>query len=126
MESSDSIRLPIKPIQRLTEPLVRFLHIEAASGDGETPLHRATDRNRTEAVKLLIDKGADVNATRKDGWTPLHIAVNRNRKELVEMLIAKGADTKTKNKAGRTPLDIARARSSSDIIEILKKHEARE
>jgi len=29
---TDSIRLPVQPIRRLTDPLVRFLHVEAACG----------------------------------------------------------------------------------------------
>ena len=39
-------------------------------GLGETPLHYAAKERRTEIVKLLINKGANVNAI-GDGRTPL-------------------------------------------------------
>ena len=33
--------------------------------DHQTPLHRATMRGHTDIVKILIEKGADVNAKDK-------------------------------------------------------------
>ena len=66
---------------------------KTASGkDGETPLLRAITRSQTEAAKLLIESGADVNLGRKrDGQTPLEMAESRERTEIVALLKAKGA-----------------------------------
>lgn len=39
-----------------------------------TPLHRACYSGHTDIVKLLIDRGANVQARTADGWEPLHSA----------------------------------------------------
>jgi len=43
--------------------------------NGWTPLHYAVFHGNVEMTKLLIEKGADVNAQAADGSTPLHVAV---------------------------------------------------
>ena len=55
-----------------------------------------------EMVKLLLEKGADING----GTTmpALHYAVNMNLKDIVELLIQHGADINTKDQWGTTPL----------------------
>ena len=52
----------------------------------ETPLHRAITRQSTEAAKILIDAGADVNKPRRDGQTPLEMARVRNSTEILALL----------------------------------------
>ena len=58
---------------------------------GSTPLHYAVTTNRLETVKLLLDSGADVNATFRSGSTALHIAANRGFVPIARLLIQKGA-----------------------------------
>ena len=55
-------------------------------------------------AKLLIAKGAEVNAKAYQDFTPLHYAAN---KQVAELLIAKGADIKMKTTFGATPLNSA-------------------
>jgi hypothetical protein len=45
-----------------------------------------------EVVKLLIEKGADINQADKYGHTPLYWASDHGHLELVKLLIEKGAD----------------------------------
>jgi hypothetical protein len=59
-----------------------------------------------EAMALLVDRGADVNAVNDNGETALHIAVSRGD-SLVRALAEKGARLDLKDKFGRTPLDVA-------------------
>ena len=49
------------------------------------------NRKRLNMVRLLIEKGANVNARRGRGTSVLHDALKRDDQELVEFLIAKGA-----------------------------------
>ena len=57
-------------------------------------------------MKLLVDGGADVNATDSELWTPLHAAATCNHLDLVQYLIANGADLLAVNSDGNMPYDI--------------------
>ena len=70
------------------------------------PLTVAAGNGMTNAVKLLLERGADPNMT--DGWnnTPLHNAVKIWDKDSVRLLLDKGADLNIRNKDGNTPLAV--------------------
>jgi ankyrin repeat protein len=62
------------------------------------------------AVKLLIDRGADLTAKDEDGWTALHYAAALDQIDLVKYLIhQKGMDPREKTANGMTALDVAKA-----------------
>jgi len=86
---------------------------------GGTPLHYAVGEGRNEIAKLLIAKGANVNAKDGNGSTPLHYA---NTKEIAEPLIAEGANVNAKNKDGKTPLDLAIQVRNTELAALLRKH----
>jgi ankyrin repeat protein len=59
---------------------------------GWTPLMKATYRDNAEIVKLLVDKGANVNAKNFAGHSILFIAEELNRQpEIIQMLANAGA-----------------------------------
>jgi len=95
-----------------------------------TFLHWAAAGGQNEIVKLLIAKGADVNATDGDGDTPLHLAGNTTAStEIAELLISKGADVNAMNLSppgrrigGMTPLDMATLGKRTEIADLLRKH----
>jgi len=75
---------------------------------GQTPLHVLTynaSRDMTEAIEVLLEYGADVNAKNADGNTPLHIAGLTSAREVVNLLVSHGADINTRNLDGETPTD---------------------
>ena len=52
-----------------------------------THLIRACERGYINIVKLLLERGADVNQVREDtGSSPLHIAIENDSFELVKIL----------------------------------------
>ena len=62
---------------------------------GQTPLHWAVRGDREEILRLLIAKGADLNARDNFGLTPLHWttgAATGGYRKAAELLIAGGAD----------------------------------
>ncbi len=71
---------------------------------GSSPLISAAVFGKTEAAKVLIDAGADINFQNNDGSTALISAAYFCRPEIVKMLLAKGADKSIKNKYGATAL----------------------
>ena len=61
--------------------------------NGFTPLHCACSYNNPEAVKLLVERGADVEAIDRDtGHTPLHYACGYGYLECVQPLLDHHAD----------------------------------
>ena len=59
-----------------------------------------------QAIELMLQKGADVNATNTSGETLLHQAIPRGE-ALVKLIASHGAKLDIKDKSGRTPLDVA-------------------
>lgn len=72
---------------------------------GSSPLISASVFGNTEAAKLLIEAGADVNFQNNDGSTALHTSAFFCRVEIVKMLLAKKTDKTIKNKFGATPYE---------------------
>lgn len=75
-------------VARIKQLLAEGADIDLAAGkDQETPLHRAITRGSTEAAKILIESGADINKPRRDGQTPLEMARLRNRTGILTLMI---------------------------------------
>jgi len=69
---------------------------------GSSPLISAALFGKTEAAKILINAGADVNFINNDGSTALHTSAFFCCPEIVKMLLDKHADKTIKNKYGAT------------------------
>jgi ankyrin repeat protein len=74
---------------------------------GLPPFREASNRDPVEALKVLLDAGADVNAKAPDGNTALHQAVTARKPELIDVLVKAGAKFDIKNRDGLTPLELA-------------------
>ncbi|MEJ2111162.1 MAG: ankyrin repeat domain-containing protein [Acidobacteriota bacterium] len=57
-----------------------------------TALHTASRNGHTEIVKLLLEAGANVDATGNDDVTALHAASQNGHAEIVELLLEAGAN----------------------------------
>ncbi len=83
----------------------------------------------TEAVRLMLDHGADVNAFDPLGRTPLMYAVTSDLLPLdeIKLLVERGADVNAKDKhkdggdGGLSVLDIARLHGETPIVSFLEK-----
>lgn len=102
---------------------------------GGTALHAAAAGGHPEIVGLLLDRGADPNATDASQATPLHAAVRQNgarSPEIVRLLLAKGARVNatyseispSRIVAQRTALHQAADSGSAQMAEILLQHGA--
>src|SRR6185369_12007491 len=71
---------------------------------GDTPLMSVIRVGRADAVTLLLDRGAKVDATDATyQQTALMVAVRENHPDIVSLLISRGASVQTKTRVGRTP-----------------------
>lgn len=92
--------------------------LEARDNRGATPLMHAAAFGSIEAMKLLLDAGAEVNAKNDFGATALLWCARDGEK--ARLLIARGADVNARSKQGRTPLMLASMREGgSDIVALL-------
>ena len=93
----------------------------ARSSDDGTPLHFAAFFNQPEAAKVLIDRGADVEAVASTfgDVRPLHSAVAGSNTKTVLDLLANGADPNARQRGGFTPLHGAAQNGDREAIEAL-------
>ena len=74
------------------------------SKGGLSPLMYAARQGATDAVRALIDRGADPSATDPEGFAPLQIAIVNAYYDTAAALIEKGADVGQADRSGQTPL----------------------
>jgi ankyrin repeat protein len=107
----------------LQNALDRGLSPNAHDEHGETPLMYAGVYGNADCVRLLIKRGADVNATNSAGATPLL----RSATDLAKtaLLVESGADVNARSALGNSPLLLAaRPANSHGAVELLLNHGA--
>lgn len=99
-----------------------------ADNQGGLPLSEAVARQdaNPQIVKLLLEKGAKVNAQEPNKGTALIFAASnkaissRTRQEIVKILLDHGADKSIKDDKGKTALDWAKQSGHEETAEMLK------
>lgn len=98
--------------------------VNAAQGDGTTPLHWAVYGIDHELTALLLERGADPDVVNAYGSSPLAEAVKVADAELVELLLEAGADAESPNADGQTPLMLAARAGALESAQLLIEHGA--
>ncbi|CAG8435088.1 2929_t:CDS:1 [Ambispora gerdemannii] len=98
--------------------------VMATDRAGQTNLHIACQQNNLEAVKDLIDRGADINAQDNSDWTPLHEAAYAGHIEIVDYLLENGARVNAVDQEGDTPLHDACYQEHSKVVKLLLEYGA--
>jgi ankyrin repeat protein len=101
-------------------------HIKAGSdinvlepSRASTPLITAAYFGETEAAKILIDAGAELDYKNVDGSTALHTAAAFGKTETAKLLIDAGARLNIQNNEGSTPLHTAAFFCRVEIVQAL-------
>lgn len=97
------------------------------SSDGWTPLHLAAFFGHDDAVRLLIDHGAplDAHSTNALRNSPLHAALaGRTLPLLVRRLVFAGADVTARDANGNTPLHLAASRGNEALCDLFLARDA--
>jgi ankyrin repeat protein len=88
------------------------------------PLVLAAREGRVNAVRYLLDQGADVNARDNSGNTALGEATYYAQIPVIKELIARGANINALTNGG-TPLDIALNKNDNAVVDLLKHYGGR-
>ena len=73
------------------------------------PLHASAAGRHLEISRLLVGRGADVDAVQRDSFTPLMAAAQHGDEPLAELLLAAGADRSARTDGGSSAADLAAA-----------------
>ncbi len=100
--------------------------LNSRTEDGFPGLGLAIFFRQGELARLLIERGADVNAAAENAQrvTPLHAAAAVQDRATIELLLARGADANAKQQLDYTPLHGAASRGDIEIATLLLAHGA--
>src|SRR5689334_12239583 len=98
--------------------------VNAAQGDGTTPLHWAVYKIDADLARALLERGAKPDVINNYGSSPLAEAVKVGNPRLVGMLLDAGSNVEVPNQEGQTALMLAARAGSLDVAELLVRHGA--
>ncbi|CAD8166148.1 unnamed protein product [Paramecium pentaurelia] len=96
-------------------------HVYDRDNQQKTALHHAVSINSIEAIKLLVENGADLDARDMMGRTPLHIAAKNNNCDTVRVLLVYQANPSIKTVAGKTAQDLTEMPVIKALVKNAKK-----
>lgn len=97
--------------------------IERKNENGQTLLSQAVEGGSEAVVKLLLNKGANIESY-NDYGTPLCEAASNGHIAIVELLLSKGANIESTDYRGWTPLKQATDACHTAIAQLLRGYNA--
>lgn len=88
--------------------------------EGWTPLHYAASSPEPKVVRLLLDRGAVVDARSPNGTTPLMMAARYGAIDAAELLRQRGADPALRNERGLSAADFAAGAGRDSLAQRLQ------
>ena len=101
------------------------MNVNGKGYNDSTALLYAAVNGHMEVVKVLVARGADVDAQDSVGGTALMYAVWKGHTDVVRILLAAGAAVDKKGRDGRTALSVAEKDGRAEIIKLLKETAAK-
>jgi ankyrin repeat protein len=93
--------------------------VNAAQGDGATPLHWAAYKLDADLVERLLKRGAKVSTQNRFGATPLGEAAKAANLPILKLLLKAGAPVDAANGDGETALMLAARAGSAEVVSAL-------
>lgn len=112
-------------IEELLKGSVPAGGMDAKDDGGLVPLHYAARWGHGQAIKLLLEAGADPNEVGGGGMeSPLHTACDQGHAQAVKALLTGGAQENLTDVAGQTPIHYAARNGHTTIVRMLIKIKA--
>jgi len=93
--------------------------LDSRNDNNLTPLIISSIHGNIDVVRLLIKKGADINAGDNEGSNALHNAAASGQKEVIELLLSKGVDVNLGDNNGMTALHFVATRGYFECGKLL-------
>lgn len=84
-----------------------------------TVLFEAVGNGDVATTRLLLDRGANINAKAASGITPVHWAVLQDKLDTLKLLLERKADVNVRDSGGNTPLHYAVDNGRAELVEAL-------
>ena len=97
--------------------------VNKPESNNDTALHAAVDKGDLSAVELLLQYGANPNASGLFNETPLHHAAAGNFSAIAKSLLAAGASCDVSRTDSMKPIHVAASNDAADVINILVNHD---
>lgn len=92
----------------------------AVQANGMTVLMSAVFNNQEDVAKMLIEKGAKLDASAQ-GFNALSLAVERDNKSMIKILIKAGADPRVRPIGGMSALEKAQLINNHELVSLLEE-----
>ncbi len=90
----------------------------------QSALFQAVLSRNDDAIRLLLEHGADTAIADSHGNTPLQIAAGNDELQAAELLVKAGADVNARNEDGKTPSHLAAEDGHADLARLLLESKA--
>jgi ankyrin repeat protein len=88
---------------------------------GWSALHYAASGPDVNIVRLLLDRGAEIDAGSPNGSTPLMLAAQYGPEDSVRLLLQRGADVKRRNQLDLGAVDFARKSGRESVVKLIEQ-----
>ncbi|KAM0033287.1 putative Arf GTPase activating protein [Helianthus debilis subsp. tardiflorus] len=107
--TDNSSKSSLNSIREIDDPLTN------ESLKGCSLLHLACQTADCTMVELLLQHGANINASDSNGQTPLHHSIIRGRLAIAQLLLSRGANPLAADTEGKTPRQLVTELGIDDI-----------
>ncbi|EEU35230.1 uncharacterized protein NECHADRAFT_88066 [Fusarium vanettenii 77-13-4] len=125
----ETLRIVLQAVETVrslpSRPELENIDIDTKDGYGQTALHLFCYQLQAGLVKILVEKGANVNALCSGDRTPLMLALRQGQSEaelhrIIRVLVCRGAHTIGKDRYGQNDVQKALLRKGYDQRKISK------
>jgi ankyrin repeat protein len=123
-ENNGDAVMRLAKTKRILNGKVDYTFLEESPGERTTlkkwtALHQCVRLSNTEMMKILLDRGANVEIKDADGETPVFVASSSRDPELVRLLLQAGANPNVKAKDGWSALMMASRDGHHQVVKDL-------